>query len=124
MLTYTAKVWDLENVDQIEKVQTFDMKRFLRVPLHSSNKLLYGETGRYPFCIRTTVKCIKYWIRLIGLPSSRLCRQTYEMLLIQHNKGRINWVSKIQQILNENGFGIVWLCLGVSWICDAFCSRI
>ncbi len=115
MLTYAAEVWGLGNVDQIEKVQTFAMKRFLSVPLHSSNKLLYGETGRYPLFIRTAVKCIKYWIRLIRLPLSRLCRQTYDMLLIQHNQGRINWVSKVQQILNENGFGIVWLCQGVGY---------
>ena len=115
MLTYAAEVWGLGNVDQIEKVQTFAMKRFLSVPLHASNKLLYGETGRYPLFIRTALKCIKYWIRLIRLPLSRLCRQTYDMLLIQHNQGRINWVSKVQQILNENGCGIVWQCQGVGY---------
>ena len=76
MLTYDAEVWGLENVGQIEKVQTFAMKRFLSVPLHSSNKLLYRETSRYPLYISTAVKCIKYWIRLIRLPLSRLCRQT------------------------------------------------
>ena len=43
MLTYAAEVWGLRNVDQIEKVQTFAMKRFLGVPLHASNKLLYGK---------------------------------------------------------------------------------
>ena len=37
------------------------------------------------------------------------------MLLIQHNQGRINWVSKVQQMLNENGFGIVWQCQGVGY---------
>jgi len=45
MLTYAAEIWGLENVGQMGKVQTFAMKRFLRVPLHSSNKLLYEETG-------------------------------------------------------------------------------
>ena len=123
MLTYAAEVWGLRNVDQIEKVQTFAMKRFLSLPLHASNKLLYGETGRYPLFIRTAVKCIKYWIRLIRLPLSRLCRQTYDMLLIQHNEGRINWVSKVQQILSENGFGIVWQCQGVGYE-DRFVAEI
>ena len=94
MLTYAAEVWGLENVGQIEKVQTFAMKRFLSLPMHSSNNRLYGETGRYPLFIRTAVKCIKYRIRLIRLPLSRLCRQTYDMLLIQ--QGRINWVAKVQ----------------------------
>ena len=46
MFTYAAEVWGLGNVDQIEKVQTYAMNRFLSVPLHASNKLLYGETGR------------------------------------------------------------------------------
>ena len=48
ILTYAAVIWGFEDVGQIEKVQTFAMKRFLGVPLHSSNKLLYGETGRLP----------------------------------------------------------------------------
>ena len=101
----------------------FAMKRFLSVPLHSSNKLLYGETGRYPLFIRTAVKCIKYWVRLIKLPVARLCRQTYNMLLIQNNQGRISWVFKVQQIFNENGFEG---CVAVlrSWLWGAFCSRI
>ena len=41
ILTWAAEVWGLEDVGQIEKVQIFAMKRFLDVPLHSSNKLLY-----------------------------------------------------------------------------------
>ena len=64
ILTYAAEIWGFEDVGQIEKVQTFAMKRFLGVPLHSSNKLLYGEPGRYPQFIRTAVKCVKYWLKL------------------------------------------------------------
>ena len=48
ILTYAAAVWSLEDVGPIEKVHTFAMKRFLGVPLHSLNKLLYGETGKIP----------------------------------------------------------------------------
>ena len=63
ILTYAAEVWDLEDVGQIEKVQTFALKRFMGVPLHSSNKLLYGETGRFPLFIKTAVKCGKNWLK-------------------------------------------------------------
>ena len=90
IFTYAAEVWGLEDVGPIEKVQTFAMKRFLGVPLHSSNKLLYGETGRYPLFIRTAVKCVKYWLKLTKLPLSRLSRQVYEMLLAEHNQGKVN----------------------------------
>ena len=44
-----------------------------------------------------------------------LSLSTYEMLLAEHNQGKENWVSKIQRILTENGFGIVWLCQGVGY---------
>lgn len=116
VLTYAAEVWGLEeNARQVEKVHTFAIKRFLGVPLHSSNQLVYGETGRYPLYIRIYVKCVKYWLKLMKLPISRICRQTYEMLLIQHNHGKKNWVSGIKQILSENGFGIVWLSQGVGF---------
>ena len=95
------------------------MKRFFSVPLHSSNKFLYAETGVYPLFIRIAVKCIKYWIRLIKVLLSRLCRQTYEMLLIQRNEGGINCVSKNNKIkytvITENDFGIVWMCQGAGY---------
>ena len=80
----------MEDVGPIEKVLTFAMKRFLGVPSHSSNKLLYGESGRYPLLIRTAVKCVKYWPKLTNVPLSRLSRQTYEMLLAEHNLGKVN----------------------------------
>ena len=41
ILTDAADVWGLEETGQIEKEHIFAMKRFLGVPLHSSNKLLY-----------------------------------------------------------------------------------
>ena len=90
ILTYAAEVWGLKDVGPIEKVQTLAMKRFLGVPLHSSNNLLYGETGRYPLFIRTAVKCVKYWLKLTKLQLSRLSRQTYEMLLAEHNLDKVN----------------------------------
>ena len=97
ILTYSSEVWGLENVDQLEKVHTFAIKRFLNVPLHSSSKLVYGETGRYPLFIRTAVKCIRYWLKTSNLPTSRICKHAYEMLLVQHEAGHLNWVSKVKK---------------------------
>lgn len=113
ILTYAAEVWGLDEAQSIEKVHTFAIKRFLNVPLHSSNKMVYGETGRYPLFIRTTVKCIKYWIKLTRLPMTRLSRQAYKMLLAQSEAGRENWTTKVKKVLVENGFGFVWLSQGV-----------
>ena len=115
ILTYAAEVWGLHGTKQIEKVHTFAIKRFLNVPLHCSNKMIYGETGRYPLFITTYVKCIKFWLKLTRLPMTRICRQAYEMLLLQHEAGKQNWVTNVKAVLVENGFGIVWLCQSVGY---------
>ena len=40
-LTYAAEVRGFEDVSHIEKVHTFAIKRYLNVPLHSSNKMIH-----------------------------------------------------------------------------------
>ena len=93
----------------MEKVHTYAMKRFLCVPIHSSNTVLYGETARYPLYIRTFVKCIKHWLRILKLPQARLCRQAYDMMVTQMGLGKENWAYQAKKILSEHGFEIVWL---------------
>ncbi|XP_046584411.1 uncharacterized protein LOC124291467 [Haliotis rubra] len=39
-----------------------------------------GECGRHPLYVDSAVRCIKYWIRLLHLPSHRLPRKAYVML--------------------------------------------
>ena len=113
MLTYGAEIWGPYDNSEIEKVHTYAIKRFLSVPVHSSNTMVYGETGRYPLFIITWTKCIKYWLKLTQLPSKRICRQAYNMLLNLLELGKENWAYSIQNILNTHGFGIVWMCQGV-----------
>ena len=116
--TYAAEVWGLEDA-QIEKIRTFEIKRFLNVPLHSSNKMIYGETGRFLLFIRTSVKCIEYWLKLTRLPMTTICRQASKMLLLQHEAGRQNWATRIQNILAKMvlilfGGAKVWVLRHVS----------
>ena len=117
MITYAAEIWGLSEKIKIKnyiaRVHTFAIDRFLSIPIHSSNTLVYGETGRYPLFIGTYVKCIKYWIKLTRLSPSRLCRQAYELLFIQYEAGKDNWASQVKQVLTRNGFGLVWLCQDV-----------
>ncbi|XP_025113041.1 uncharacterized protein LOC112575401 [Pomacea canaliculata] len=113
VLTYAAEIWGLYINNPIEKIHTFAIKRFLNVPLHSSNLVVYGETGRYPLYIDTYMKCIKFWLRILKLPITRLCKQAYEMLHQQHESGKLNWISNIKKVLSENGFEIVWVIQGV-----------
>ena len=118
LLTYAAEVWGLAVNSHMEKVHTYAIKRFLAVPIHSSNTVLYGETGRYPLYIRTFVKSIKYWLKLLRLPQSRLCKQAYEMMVTQMEIGKQNWAYQVKKALSEFGFGIVWLSQGVGNECQ------
>ena len=113
MITYAAEIWGLSENIYMERVHTYPIKRFLNIQIHSSNTLVYGETGRYALFIGTYVKCIKYWIKLTRLSPFRLCRQAYEKLFIQSEAGKENWASQVKQVLTRNGFGLVWLCLDV-----------
>ena len=56
---------------------------------------------------------LKYWIQLNRLSMIRICRQVYEMLLLQREADKQNWVTNVKAVLVENGFGIVWLCQSV-----------
>ena len=110
ILTHAAEVWGLHDTKQIEKVHTFAIKQFLNVPLHCSNKNdIWRNWQIHPLFITTYVKCIKYWLKLTRLPMARICRQVYEMLLLQHETGKQNWVTNVKAVLVEHGFGIVWL---------------
>mgnify|MGYP006283498633 FL=1 len=46
---------------------------------------------------------------------SRLCKQAYEMLLVQQDLGKQNWAYFVKKMLTMHGFGIVWMCQGVGY---------
>ena len=52
---------------------------------------------------------LKYWIQLNRLSMIRICRQVYEMLLLQYEAGKKNWVTNVTAV------GIVWLCQSVDY---------
>ena len=74
---------------------------------------MYAETGRFPLSITLKLRSLKYWFRLLKLDSKRICKQAYETLLLLSEHGSDNWVTQIKQLLQINGFGIVWLSKGV-----------
>ena len=86
----------------------FACKKFLGVKSSTPNIMVYGECGRFPVCIQAKVRIIKYWIRVLKMPTSRYPRQCYDMMLIYEKNGKNNWVSSLKHLLNKIGFGDVW----------------
>ena len=113
MLTYACELWGLDDMLDVERVHTVSFKRFLNVSTHCANLTLYADTGRLPITINLKVRCVKYWFRLLKLENNRICKQAYAKLVLLCDQGSTNWVTKIKQLLEYNGFGIVWFFKGV-----------
>ena len=65
ILSYSSEFWGVFNIEDIEKVHTLAIKRFLNVSTHSSNSIVYAETGRVPLYINHLISSIKYWFKLL-----------------------------------------------------------
>jgi hypothetical protein len=114
VLLYASEIWGLSRLDNIEKIHTMAIKRFLNVPAKVPNKFVYGETARYPLFINSVMKCIRYWLRILKLDETRLPKQAYRMLVNMDNNGKKCWVSGLRQKLFELGLGYAWLQQGVA----------
>ena len=113
VLLYSSEMWGLHRLDSIEKIHTLAIKRFLNVPLKVSNKLVYGDVGRYPLYINSATRCIKYWLKLLALEEYRIPRQAYVMLKNLDERGKTCWATYIKNTLLSMGFGYAWLQQGV-----------
>ena len=114
ILLYGSEIWECFKLVDIERVQMFAFKSFLKLPSHCSNSLLYGETERYPLHICSIMNSLRYWVKLLKLPTSRLNKQANLMLLNMHNSRHNNWANGIKEILETNGFSYLWTIQAVA----------
>ena len=81
------------------------------------NNMIYGETGRYPLLIDSTIRSLRYLLKITNMPLNRFPRQAYTMLrndvetTIQNNQptGLHYWAKGIKECLEAYGFHDVWL---------------
>ena len=55
------------------------------------------------------VRCIKFWLKILKLDSSRLPRASYDVLYSFDNVGRKNWATEIKHMFYSYVFGEVWV---------------
>ena len=63
MLLYACEVWGISRPANIETAHLFACQRLLSVSDKTPNHMVYGETGRYPLYIDSTISSLKYWFR-------------------------------------------------------------
>ena len=108
VLLYGSELWGVTRRPNVEAVHLFACKRFLGVDTRSPNSMCYGELGRYPLFVNSTVRAVKYWLRLCRLPESRLPKQAYLMLSNVNLPEEKDWAKSIENTLSRNGFAYVW----------------
>ena len=79
LLLYAAEIWGFTRFHSIESPHLFACKRFLNVSPKTPNAMVYGELGRYPLYIDSTLRALKYWFKLQSFFLVRIPRQAYEM---------------------------------------------
>ena len=113
ILFYGAELWGHSMVDSIERVQLSFCKYILGVGKAACNEAVLGEVGRLPMFVQYHKKCIKYWLKLIEMSTTRCPFACYKMLKELDDNGRHTWASNVRILLSRYGFGHVWLNQGV-----------
>ena len=61
--------------------------------------MVYGELGRHHLSVVASTRCVKYWLRLDKLSSSRHVKMAYILLKSMAEEGKENWASAVRDIL-------------------------
>ena len=107
ILCYASQIWGYEYVDTIESVHNRFCKNILYV--RRTTCMVLGECGRLPLCTTYYINCIRYWCKLLTMPSHRYPKQCYYMLKSLDDAGRNCWATKIRALLYKYGFGFIWI---------------
>ena len=75
--------------------------------------MVYGELGRYPLFVNSTLQCLKYWLRVLKIDDIRIPKQAYKMMILMDESEKKCWVTQVKDVLRKNGFYCVWLQQGV-----------
>jgi hypothetical protein len=112
LLLYASEIWGTAKMNVIESAHLFACKRLLGVSDRTPNHLVYGETGRYPLYIESTVSAVRYWLKILKMQQSRFPKQAFEMMFnnldnVNPNSNR-NWALNIKRCLETYGFLDRW----------------
>ena len=110
VLLYGCEIWGPHCLNSNNRVLTFVNKFYktlIGVKQRCSNVGVLCELGRYPIEINIAKAMIKFWFRLISLPTNRLTAHCYWALFNQNNL-HDSWFDAIKTIINTTGQFHVW----------------
>ena len=109
ILCYGSEVWGFHKGEAIERVYLQFCKRFLHLKYKTVNNIVYFILGRTNMqCVRY-VRIVKYWLKIMKCNDTLFTKIVYNVLLCGAQNGKVNWVSRLKNLLETLGFGHVWL---------------
>ena len=67
------------------------------------NKMVYGELGRYPLFVNSTLRYFKYWFRVLKMEDIGIPKQEYKMMILMDDSEKKYWVTEVKNVLSRNG---------------------
>ena len=108
ILCYGSEIWGVDVHNSLENVHYKFCRRQLGVGPCTPNVAVLGECGRNKIYIQCYVKFIKYLLKLVSSPANSLLKACYNMQYSLCERGKINWASKVKDMLFKFGYGYVW----------------
>ena len=105
ILDYGAEVWyQGKAINELEVVHTGFLKKTLGVKQQTKTLAIYGECGRYPLELRQKELIVKYWCRLLKLPTENTLQIVCKKLSQLHSMNNRNWCSIVFDTLRSLGY--------------------
>ena len=111
ILLYGSEVWGFEDCSIIESVHLSFLRDILKVKRSTPLYMIYGELGRFPLILYIKVRVLQFWGRILNGKNTKLSRVMYNILHNDYTSGfhRHKLLAFIENILNETGYGHIWL---------------
>ena len=107
---YGCEIWGSHCLNANNRILTLVNKFYktlIGAKQRSSNAGVLCELGRYPVEVNIAKAMLKYWFRLITLPTNRLAAHCY-WSLFNKNELKDNWFDAIKMIINTTGQFDLW----------------
>ena len=102
VLLFASSVWGVQNLDEVEKVQSAFFKKLLFLPLNTPSYALKLETGTQRLSIQIFKNCLSWINKILEMEDNRYPRICFLKLVDLFNKfdkteQKFNWVTQIQR---------------------------
>ena len=110
IMLYGCEIWGFGNNNMLDTVLLKFCKYLLGLKASTPNCMVYGELGCLPVHISIKMRMVGYWLKVMSSDDNRICKKFYNILFDLHesNLYESDWLTCVQDILQENNLGYIW----------------